>query len=189
MFSTSSEIKMKAAVKTVAAILRPVATRVALLSVFLLGLLGYTRLNLTPSLPRGLYLPYRPDRPLAVGALLTFCPPPSLGAKLVAYNLEPRGHCPGGSVPLAKRLLAQAPHLCSESAGVRVNGVLYPWPSLPASRPLPRLAYCGPTPEDCLIVTGDSSDSIDYRVFGCVSAHRVQYGLIPVLTEKGFLRP
>jgi type IV secretory pathway protease TraF len=180
---------MKAAVKSAAANLRPVAMRLALLNVFLLGLLGYVRLILTPSLPRGLYLPYRPHGPLAVGTLLTFCPRPSLGAQLVAYKLEPRGNCPGGSLPLAKRLLAQAPNVCSGSAGVRINGVLYPWPDLPASLLLPRLDYCGPTPYDCLILIGDSRDSIDSRVFGCVSSRHVQNALIPVLTEKGFLRP
>jgi conjugative transfer signal peptidase TraF len=141
------------------------------------------RFALTPSLPRGIYLALPPSsqRP---GDIVAFCPPESLGRNLLARKLVAPGHCPGGSVPLAKRISAVAPWVCTGRQGVWVDDRFLPWPALPASLHLPRFETCGPTPPDCVFVVGDSRDSIDSRSFGCVSASAVRDRLIPILTER-----
>jgi type IV secretory pathway protease TraF len=145
----------------------------------------HLRAVITPSIPRGLYLSLTPDaQALSPEAIVSFCPPPSVARLLVDHHLEPRGGCPGGSIPLAKRVLARAPHVCTGAFGVRLDHKLLPWPTVPASLPLSRLAYCGSTPPDCLFLGGDSPDSIDSRFFGCVPAGAVIARLFPLLVES-----
>lgn len=144
----------------------------------------FFRFILTPSLPRGIYLA-RPAGSGRIGEIVSFCPPEILGQKLVARRLVTPGYCPGGSVPLAKRITAIAPWACARAEGVLVDGRLLPWPTLPPSLGLPRFEACGSMPADCLFVLGDSRDSIDSRVFGCVSIPSLRDRLVPILTERG----
>lgn len=143
----------------------------------------YLRVVLTPSIPRGLYLERRPRNPLHVGALVSFCPERGIALILVRNDLEPRGHCEGGSIPLAKRVLALSPDLCGSSLGLEVDRHLLPWPRIPDYLRLPHLRYCGPTPPDCLFLVGDSPDSIDSRIFGCVPRRSITGELEPLLVE------
>ncbi len=155
----------------------------------LLGLLlaccsRYLRFVLTPSIPRGLYVLNPSARNLTSGDIVAFCPPPWLAKDLVRQSLEPWGHCPGGSIPLAKRVLAISPKLCSSSSGIAVDRLFLPWPRIPASIELPRLSYCGPTPPDALFLVGESTDSIDSRVFGTISTRSITGRLTPVLVVQ-----
>jgi conjugative transfer signal peptidase TraF len=144
--------------------------------------LTHARFALTPSLPRGLYWAF-PPRPAQPGDIVSFCPPEAVGRLLLRHHLVSPGNCPGGSVPLAKRVFAVAAFACAGDAGLAVDGRLLSWPLLPAHLGLPRASGCGPTPQDCVLVVGDSGDSIDSRVFGCVPASRIRNRLIPILTE------
>jgi type IV secretory pathway protease TraF len=144
----------------------------------------HLRAVITPSIPRGLYLSLSPEaRELTPGALVSFCPPPLFARLLVDHHLEPPGGCQGGSIPLAKRVLARAPHVCTGALGVQLNGRLLPWPAVPPSLPLTHITFCGSTPPDCLFVGGDSPDSIDSRSFGCVPDSSVIARLVPLFVE------
>jgi type IV secretory pathway protease TraF len=149
--------------------------------VFTAGL-SHARLALTPSLPRGLYWAFPPRSPRP-GDIVSFCPPEPVSRVLLEHHLVVPGSCPGGSVPLAKRVLAIAPYACAGAAGLALDGRLFHWPLFPPGLALPRASGCGPTPKGCAMVFGDSGDSIDSRVFGCVPASRIRNRLIPILTE------
>jgi type IV secretory pathway protease TraF len=167
-------------------------SRTVLLSLSKLALLGlllawgsrYVRFVLTPSIPRGLYVLNPTARDLTSGDIVAFCPPPWLAKDLVRQSLEPWGHCPGGSIPLAKRILAISPTLCSTSSGIAVDGLFLLWPRVPPSIKLPRLSYCGPTAPDALFLVGESTDSIDSRVFGTISTRSILGRLTPVLVVR-----
>lgn len=145
--------------------------------------ISYCRFALTPSLPRGVYLAVSGRAPYRSGDILSFCPVAADGELLLARHLVAPGYCPGGSVPLAKRVVAVGPVACATRNGLRLNNELFPWPVLPQTLGLPRYSACGKTAEDCVFVVGDTSDSIDSRVFGCVSPSQVRDRLVPLLTE------
>lgn len=149
----------------------------------MIGGIHFFRFVLTPSLPRGMYLAVAPGS-VRRGDIVAFCPPEGLGRVLVARRLVTPGLCPGGSVPLAKRIFAVAPWACARPEGVTVEGRLLPWPVLPPSLDLPRFRQCGRMTADCAFVVGDSGDSIDSRIFGCVSVASLKNRLLPVLTER-----
>ena len=146
--------------------------------------LHFFRFALTPSLPRGLYLALPAEGPYHHGDVVSFCPSQALGRLLLDRHLVAPGLCPAGSVPLAKRIAAVSPYACASAKGLWLDSQLFPWPVLPASLPLVRYAGCGPTASDCAFLLGDSADSIDSRIFGCVSLRRFRNRLIPVLTER-----
>jgi conjugative transfer signal peptidase TraF len=145
--------------------------------------IAYCRFALTPSLPRGVYLALSGRAPYRRGDILSFCPVPAVGEFLLARRLVAPGYCPGGSVPLAKRVVAIGPVACATRDGLKLDDELLPWPVLPEALGLPRYSACGKTPKDCAFVVGDTSDSIDSRVFGCVSPSQVRDRLVPLLTE------
>src|SRR5712691_3856800 len=117
------------------------ASSVALLAA---GRLAGLRLNLTGSLPVGLYVAAgaAPVR----GALVLVCLPPEVAAFARARGYVPHGGaCPGGVVPIGKPVLAIAGDTVTVTrTGLLVNGT--PVRSSQAltadrkGRPLPRLA-------------------------------------------------
>jgi type IV secretory pathway protease TraF len=147
--------------------------------------LRHVRLVLTPSIPRGVYWVLPVSGPIPLGSLVVFCPPAAFSRLFALRHLEPPGRCPGGSIPLAKRLLARSPRLCAYERGLAVDGRVLLWPRIPPSLPLPRVEACGPTTPDCLFLVGDSPDSIDSRAFGCVRSSDVQCLLRPLWVERG----
>jgi len=140
------------------------------------------RVNLTRSLPRGVYLLLPWSRPHE-GQLVTFCPPSWLGPVLLRHHLSTLGPCPSGTLPFAKRLAAIGPYACASSSGLILNRDIYPWPALPPYLALPLYARCGPTAPSCAFVLGEG-DSIDSRIFGCVPLPTLESPLIPLLTER-----
>jgi type IV secretory pathway protease TraF len=135
------------------------AGTVLLLLLFLIPelLALFLAVNLTPSLPRGLYRLTRPEvRP---GALVTFCVPPELVARHGLARWIAPGRCPGGRAPLCKR--------------ISLGG--------------PGRAACGRSvwkvPPGQVFVRGDSLHSQDSCVFGPVPVAWLRDGAVPLWTR------
>jgi conjugative transfer signal peptidase TraF len=103
--------------------------RIVLLAVFgatlatpLVVRLAPLRINLSPSLPRGLYL-LEPVRGVPFpGELVLACPPPAAAAVALARRYLDPGPCPGGTKPLGKLVLAAGGDRVELStAGIVVN--------------------------------------------------------------------
>src|SRR5262245_46549507 len=76
----------------------------ALLGLFTLLAPRALRVNVTPSLPLGLYRVIH--LPVHQGALVEVCPPQSLTSMALRRGYLGRGSCPGGARPLLKSALA-----------------------------------------------------------------------------------
>jgi conjugative transfer signal peptidase TraF len=163
------------------------ANSVALLAVTRLAGL---RLNLTGSLPVGLYVEAsgEPTR----GTLVLVCLPPAVAAFARARGYVPRGGaCPGSVVPIGKRVLATAGDTVAVTpTGLMLNGV-----PIPNSRPLgtdrkgrrlPRLAVglYAVGHGELWAVSSYSPFSFDSRYFGAVKVSEVQCRLRPLWTAS-----
>lgn len=87
------------------------------------GLLRHSGLywNLTPSLPRGLY--HRVPEELRPGVLVAACLPPAVAAEGRRRGILTPGRCPGGAVPVVKRVGAVAGQVVTVlDRGVFVDG-------------------------------------------------------------------
>jgi conjugative transfer signal peptidase TraF len=138
------------------------------------------RLNLTGSLPIGLYLVSRaaPVR----GSLVLACLPPGVAAFAKERGYVPRGGaCPGGVVPVGKPVLAiRGDTVTVTPTGLLVNGAPVsnsrPLPADRRGRPLPQLAVgrYGVGPGELWVVSSYSRLSFDSRYFGAVEAAQVR---------------
>ena len=143
------------------------------------GLAGL-RLNLTGSLPIGLY---RVARATPVReAIVLACLPPAVAAFARARGYVPSGgQCPGGVLPVGKPILAIAGDTVTVTpTGLLVNGTPVP-NSRPLAadrqgRPLPRLAagQYVVRPGTLWVVSSYSRFSFDSRYFGAVEMGRVR---------------
>ena len=152
----------------------------SLVALLTAGWLAGMRLNLTGSLPVGLYVASR-SRP-ARGALVLACLPPRVALFARARGYVPRGGaCPGGVVPIGKPVLAVAGDTVTETrTGLLVNGMPIPNSQALATdrsgRPLPQL----PTGRYVVrsgtvwIVSSYSRFSFDSRYFGAVETVQVR---------------
>jgi conjugative transfer signal peptidase TraF len=152
------------------------------------GWLAGLRLNLTGSVPVGLYLtsgsiPVR-------GAIVLACLPPAVAAFARDRGYVPRGGgCPGDALPLGKPVLAVADDTITvTSSGLLVNGSPVP-NSRPLAtdrkgRPLPRLAIGRYVvrPGSLWIVSSYSRFSFDSRYFGAVKTGQVRTSVRPLWT-------
>jgi conjugative transfer signal peptidase TraF len=145
------------------------------------------RLNLTASLPPGLYRLSPLRRPPCPGDLVLACPPPAAAALAHRRGYLGPGSCPGDTHPLGKLVLAAAGDRVElTAAAIIVNGCRLPaTPSAPADargRPLPH-----PPPGAYLLRAGDlwlfapHPRSFDSRYFGPVAASKVRGLLHPLL--------
>ena len=133
------------------------------------------RLNLTESIPAGLYQESAPaPRALRRGAIVLACLPSEVAKFARARGYLPRGNCPGGTMPVGKIVVATAGDtvtICD--SGIRINGALLAR-SLPmlrdrSGRPLPRLARRRYIVAGGTIWLGSRSDAgFDSRYFGAV---------------------
>lgn len=155
-----------------------------LYSILLFAGIAQLRFAFTRSLPRGVYLALPAPQRVLRGDIVTFCAPPAWARRLRALRVVGPGRCPGGVLPLAKRVTALSPQVCALKDGILVNGRLSHWPVLPQGVSLGRFRFCGPTPPDCLFVLGDTPDSIDSRTFGCIPKASVLNRIVPLLTEE-----
>ena len=154
------------------------ATIVFLASATLALGLGWTaglRLNLTESIPAGLYWERAPvPRSLRRGAIVLACLPIEVAKFARARSYLPRGNCRGGTMPVGKIVIATAGDtvtICD--AGIRINGALLarslPLPRDRSGRPLPRLARRRYIMAPGTIWLGSQSEAgFDSRYFGAV---------------------
>jgi conjugative transfer signal peptidase TraF len=149
------------------------------------------RLNLTGSLPRGLYAVSRAAQ--GRGALVLVCLPVSVATFAKARGYVPQGgSCPVGLVPIGKRVCALPGDTVTVTpAGLLVNGTPFP-NSRPLSvdhqgRPLPRLAVgrYPVHPGTLWVVSSYSRLSFDSRYFGPLETSGIQTGLRPLWTGSG----
>ena len=132
------------------------------------------RFNYTDSLPRGLYLASDFDPSTARrGELVEACPSREAAEAVAGYL--PNGPCPGGVIPLGKRIAAvPGDRVAVDSAGVAVGGTRLP-NSAPlfydrTGRPLyPRLGEYVLGPGEYWLHSGRVATSIDSRYVGPVS--------------------
>jgi type IV secretory pathway protease TraF len=117
----------------------------------------FVAINLTPSLPRGLYRITRLR--VQTGALVTLCLPQEIVRRHDLGRWIAPGRCPGGKAPLCKR--------------ITVTG--------------PGLAVCGKTvwrvPEGEVFIRGESRNSQDSCIFGPVPVAWLRDGVVPVWTR------
>ncbi len=149
---------------------------VLLATAWLVGL----RLNLTSSLPIGVYLASG-SAPVR-GTLVLACLPPRVAAFARARGYVPRGgECPGGTVPVGKPVAAvKGDTVTVTPSGLFVNSVTVPnsepLRSDRKGRPLPRLAagryVVGPG--EFWVLSSYSRLSFDSRYFGAVSVGQVR---------------
>lgn len=117
----------------------------------------FLAVNLTPSLPRGLYRVTSLD--VRRGALVTFCLPPELARRQGIAKWIAPGRCPGGKAPLCKRITKVGP-------GRAACG---------------RVAW--QVPKGQVFVRGDSRNSQDSCIFGPVPVAWLRDGVVPVWTH------
>ncbi len=132
---------------------------IALLLAILLApeaLSRYLAINLTPSLPRGLYRVTRLE--VQPGALVTFCLPPDLVSRYDLAKWIAPGRCPSGRAPLCKRIVHVGPGRAACGSEV--------W----------RIAA------DEVFVRGESLRSQDSCVFGPVPVAWLRDRVVPVWT-------
>ncbi len=146
------------------------------------------RLNLTGSLPPGLYR--AAPGSLVRGSLVLVCLPPGVAAFARARGYVPRGGaCPGGVLPIGKPVFALPGDTVTVTAtGLGVNGVPVPNSLALATdhrgRPLPRLAPGSQVvrPGTVWVVSGYARASFDSRYFGPVALAAVRSCLRPIWT-------
>ncbi len=144
------------------------------------GWIAGLRLNLTGSLPVGLYL--AAGAASARGALVLVCLPPEVAAFARARGYVPRGGaCPGGVVPIGKPVLASAHDTVTVTpTGLLVNGAPIPNSQALAvdrkGRRLPRLGAGRYVvrPGTVWVLSSYSRFSFDSRYFGAVEAAQVR---------------
>jgi conjugative transfer signal peptidase TraF len=153
-----------------------------------LGWLAGLRLNLTASLPVGLYVT-SPSPPVR-GALVLVCLPAEVASFAHARGYVPRGEeCPNGVAPIGKPVAAIAGDTVAVTpAGVLVNGVAVPNSRALATdgkgRPLARVRVtrCVVEAGTIWIVSSYSRFSFDSRYFGPIEVRQVRATLQPLWT-------
>lgn len=136
------------------------------------------RLNLTGSIPRGVYRVT--SGPVVRGATVLACLPSSIAAFARSRGYVPSGSCDDGSAPVGKTLAALPGDTVGVTdSGVYVNGRLLP-NTAPLSRdsngrPLPRLRidrYVVP-PGKAWLLSSYSPRSYDSRYYGAIDVTHI----------------
>ncbi len=150
----------------------------------LCGFLGL-RINTSPSLPLGLYIPTADS-----GAnLVEFCPAEPFATLAIIRGYRDRGACRDGAAPLLKPVVAKSGDLVELSArGISVNGALLPntAPLLKDTKGRPLKAWAFGhyvvAPETVWVASSYHPRSFDSRYFGPVSTTVIRSRLKPFLT-------
>lgn len=168
--------------KQLAAVVMPTAIVVA---VGLIGGCAGYRLNLTASLPIGLW---RITEDIGPGTYVAACVPPAMPMMRVAVNRGylPDGVCPGGYAPLLKQIVAAAGDTVTLTAdSVAVNGQVLPntrtlFATGPGRLPVfPRGTYRLGADEFWLIANHHPR-SFDSRYFGALRRADLRHGMRPI---------
>jgi conjugative transfer signal peptidase TraF len=139
------------------------------------------RINMTASMPRGLWRVSPVRSPIARGAVISLCPPDSAVFRRAMHRgYITSGGCPGGYEPLLKPVAAISGDVVSvTAAGIAVNGILVANTAALAQdsagrmlQPLPLGVY-RVSPGDVWVLSGHDSRSFDSRYFGAVPAAKI----------------
>ncbi len=148
---------------------------------------GALRINLTASLPRGVYRTAAVDGPLAIGDLVYFCAPHGSAWELAATrHYTPPGLCSDGSAPFLKPIVALSGDPYSvATASVAILGQNLPLASVDsAGRSLPHLPLGpGVVPANAVMVVSDKKNGFDSRYAGPLPISAIVGRAFPVLTE------
>jgi conjugative transfer signal peptidase TraF len=154
----------------------------ALLAAYALRL----RLNLSPSLPLGLYR--KVEEPIARRSLVLACPPEPAARLALLRGYLPAGACPGGTAPLGKIVLAlEGDEIDLRGDGIAVNGRPVPRSRLATldsrGRPLPRQVRRPARLRrgEIFLFSPFDDRSFDSRYFGPVPQEAVLGVIAPVL--------
>lgn len=153
---------------------------------------SHLRINLSPSLPRGLYL--TADEELRRDALALVCLPPEVAEPGLRRGYLKPGTCPGGAAPVLKWLAAAGgDRVATTPSGVYVNGSRLPF-STPAledrsGRRLPPMLLRPRTLESEYWLHAPRLDSWDSRYYGPVPAATVLTTLRPLWTWPALRNP
>ena len=153
------------------------------------GACGLLRVNLSESVPVGLYV-VRPDVAPHRGALAVACLPDALGREGVARGYLQPGECPGGAEPVLKPVAAVAGDTVDvDAAGLAVNGVPVVPPGLArdsrgrATAAVPPGRY--PVPSGAVwLLSAHSPLSWDGRYWGPLPADAVRGEAWPLLVLR-----
>ena len=146
------------------------------------------RLNITRSIPLGLYL--MSNDPIGNGAYVLWCPPERPEFDLAKERgYIGAGFCHGGYGYMMKKVVASHDDVVSVTEeGVLINGTLVP-ASQPfeedsMGRPLPRFRMTDHVlaSSELLLMSDTNSHSFDARYFGPVHRDHIQSLMYPVLT-------
>lgn len=136
------------------------------------------RVNLTDSIPRGLYRVV--NRPPIRGSIVLVCLPRQAADLGRARGYIPSGTCGNGGAPVGKPIVAMRGDTVQVLArGVAVNGTLLsnsaPLARDSKGRSLPRLQMATHvlTADEVWLLSSHSARSYDSRYFGAVAASRV----------------
>ncbi len=148
-------------------------------------------INLTPSMPVGLYLTHTgPNHPLQRGTLVLLCPLETPAFRLAMNrNYIGAGSCPNQSSPLLKPVAAVAGDTVTLSPqGVQVNQTWLPQSKIfnydSAERPLPHWPYGLYTVHsgEVWLFSTHSLQSYDSRYFGPIDEARITTSVTPLWT-------
>ena len=162
----------------------------SLLAFLTASLLAGLRINLTGSIPIGVYMTVR-DAP-SRGSIVLACVPANVGELAVARGYIPRGRsCPGGAAPVGKAILAlPGDTVVVTHTGLVLNGA--PVPNTAAlstdrrGRPLPYLVRGSyeVRSDEVWLVSTYSPLSFDSRYFGAVDARSGLLRIRPLWTIR-----
>jgi conjugative transfer signal peptidase TraF len=159
-----------------------VSVMATLCGVSLPGLLG-VRINMTASLPKGIYLITNDED----APLVEFCPQGVFSALSAVRGYRPRGLCPDGAAPILKPVIAHSGDTVGlNTDGIRVNGRLLPntAPRLvdTAGRPLPAWppGVYSVAPATVWVASNYHPDSFDSRYFGPIPLDIIRHRLRPL---------
>ena len=165
---------------------RRVALTAAIVGIALFQLCGWfgVRLNLSPSLPAGLYAATK-----APARLIEFCPGEPYASLAIQRGYRDEGICPDGAMPLLKPIVATNGDAVDVSAhGITVNGSLLrnsaPLRVDTKGRPLPawNFGHYVVAPGTVWVASSYNPRSFDSRYFGPVPISSIRDYVRPLVT-------
>lgn len=148
----------------------------------------HLRVNLTPSVPLGLWRAVAADYPVARGSVVIACLPADLGEAGLKRGYLGHGECPGGAYPLLKPIGAIAGDTVDVTdLGVFVNGARATGPALRqdgAGRPLISVepGRYRVLPGEIWLLSNYRANSWDSRYYGPLPVQSIISGAAPFLT-------
>jgi conjugative transfer signal peptidase TraF len=148
-----------------------------------LASLAGLRINMTSSMPRGLYITTKDEK----APLVEFCPEGIFSQLSSERGYRPAGICPDGHAPLVKPVIARARDRVSVSAeGISVNGRLLPntvaknTDSAGRSLPVWQPGTYPVSPGSLWVASSHLRNSFDSRYFGPISDRAIRHRLKPL---------